>query len=67
MSTKESRDILLNEFEKLDEEGQKKIINYVKWLAHNRSNKNLNKFLTLAGSIDTEELKLMDEAIEKGC
>ena len=67
MSTKESRDILLNEFEKLDEEGQKKIIYYVKWLSHNRSNKNLNKFLTLAGSIDTEELKLMDEAIEKGC
>ena len=67
MSTKESRDVLLNEFEKLDEEGQKKIINYVKWLAHNRSNKNLNNFLTLAGSIDTEELKLMDEAIEKGC
>ena len=67
MSTQESKEFLLKEFDKLDEEGQKRIINYVKWLAHNRVNKDVNNLLNLAGSIDAEELKVMDEAIKKGC
>ena len=67
MKTQESKEYLLNQFDKLSKEKQKKVINYVKWLTNTQVGKDVDNLFNLAGSVDAEELKLMEEAIKEGC
>ena len=62
----ETKKFLIKEFEKLDKEGQNKLLEYAKRLTRSRGDKNSN-VLKLAGSISTNEIKLIDEVIKEGC
>ena len=51
MSTTESKEFLLKEFEKLDEEGQKKILDYVKRLSRAQEYTNSKTPKNLRGAL----------------
>ncbi|UMZ72543.1 hypothetical protein [Natranaerofaba carboxydovora] len=51
MSTTESKEFLLKEFEKLDEEGQRKILDYVKRLSSAKGDTNSKTPKSLRGAL----------------
>ena len=48
----------------LDRQKQRSVLLFVRNLLKKKNNKNL---INLAGSISSEDIKLMEEAINKGC
>lgn len=68
MITPEYKTEILNQLDKLDTEQQKKVLNLIRALVMTRL-KGIQggKLLSFAGTIDANDLQLMEQAIEEGC